>query len=116
METINLESVAIFKAVVEEGGVVRAAAKLHRVPSNVSTRIRQLEEYLGVRLFRRQGRTLNLSAEGRTLHNYSLRLLRLAEEAVPELRTGNVQGTFRLIPAESTAETRIGANQHQSHA
>ena len=48
METINLESVAIFKAVVEEGGVVRAAAKLHRVPSNVTTRIRQLEEFLAL--------------------------------------------------------------------
>ena len=50
MGTIDLESLAIFKAVVEEGGVVRAAAKLHRVPSNVTTRIRQLEEFLGVRL------------------------------------------------------------------
>ena len=107
METINLESVAIFKAVVEEGGVVRAAAKLHRVPSNVTTRIRQLEDYLGVRLFRRQGRTLNLSAEGHKLHNYSLRLLRLADEAVHELRTGKTQGTFRLGALESTAGTRL---------
>jgi len=116
METINLESVAIFKAVVEEGGVVRAAARLHRVPSNVSTRIRQLEEYLGVRLFRRQGRTLNLSAEGRTLHNYSLRLLRLADEAVHELRTGKAQGTFRLGALESTAGTRLAPILSRYHA
>src|SRR5262249_30775670 len=77
------------------------------VPSNVTTRVRQLEEYLGVRLFRRQGRTLKLSAEGRTLHNYSLRLLRLADEAVHELRTGKAQGTFRLGSLESTAGTRL---------
>ena len=107
METINLESVAIFKAVVEEGGVVRAAAKLHRVPSNVTTRIRQLEEFLGVRLFRRQGRTLSLCAEGRALYNYSLRLLRLSDEAVHELRSGKTQGTFRLGALESTAGTRL---------
>jgi DNA-binding transcriptional LysR family regulator len=116
METINLESVAIFKAVVEEGGVVRAAARLHRVPSNVTKRIRQLEEYLGVRLFRRQGRTLNLSAEGRTLHNYSLRLLRLADEAVHELRTGKAQGTFRLGALESTAGTRLAPILSRYHA
>lgn len=107
MGTIDLESLAIFKAVVEEGGVVRAAAKLHRVPSNVTTRIRQLEEFLGVRLFRRQGRTLSLCAEGRTLHNYSLRLLRLADEAVHELRSGTTRGTFRLGALESTAGTRL---------
>jgi len=107
MGTIDLESLAILKAVVEEGGVVRAAAKLHRVPSNVSTRIRKLEEFLGVRLFKKQGRTLGLSAEGRTLYNYSLRLLRLADETVHELRTGKAQGTFRLGALESTAGTRL---------
>src|SRR5215471_13468488 len=116
METINLESVAIFKAVVEEGGVVRAAAKLHRVRSHVTTRIRQLEEYLGVRLFRRQGQTLNLSAEGRTLHNSSLRLLRLADEAVHELRTGKARGTFRLGALESTAGTRLAPILSRYHA
>ena len=116
MGTIDLESLAIFKAVVEEGGVVRAAAKLHRVPSNVTTRVRHLEEFLGVRLFRKQGRTLSLSAEGRTLHNYSLRLLRLADEAVHELRTGKTQGTFRLGALESTAGTRLAPILSRYHA
>lgn len=107
MRTIDLESLAIFQAVVAEGGVVRAAEKLHRVPSNVTTRIRQLEEFVGVRLFRREGRTLSLSAEGETLLNYAVRLLRLADEAVNELRTGKPQGTFRLGSLESTAGSRL---------
>jgi DNA-binding transcriptional LysR family regulator len=107
MRTIDLESLAIFKTVVDEGGVVRAAAKLHRVPSNVTTRVRQLEEYLDVKLFKKEGRTLNLSAEGRTLLNYSIRLLRLADEAVSEMRTGKPQGVFRLGSLESTAGTRL---------
>lgn len=107
MRIIDLESLAIFRAVVEEGGVVRAAAKLHRVPSNVTTRIRQLEDYLGVRLFRKEGRTLSLSAEGGTLLNYAGRLLRLADEAVNELRTGKPQGSFRLGSLESTAGSRL---------
>jgi DNA-binding transcriptional LysR family regulator len=107
MRTIDLESLAIFKAVVEEGGVVRAAAKLNRVPSNVTTRVRQLENCLGVRLFRKEGRALSLSAEGRTLLSYSGRLLRLADEAVNELRTGKPQGTFRLGSLESTAGSRL---------
>ena len=116
MRTIDLESLAIFKAVVEEGGVVRAADKLHRVPSNVTTRIRQLEEYLGVRLFKKEGRTLALSAEGSTLLNYANRLLRLAEEAVNELRTGKPQGTFRLGSLESTAGSRLAPILSRYHA
>ena len=54
MRTIDLESLKIFRTVVDEGGVVRAANKLNRVQSNVTTRIRQLEEHLGTRLFRRE--------------------------------------------------------------
>lgn len=116
MRTIDLESLAIFRTVVEEGGVVRAAEKLHRVPSNVTTRIRQLEEFLDVRLFRREGRTLGLSAEGETLLNYAARLLRLADEAVNELRSGKPQGVFRLGSLESTAGSRLAPVLSRYHA
>jgi DNA-binding transcriptional LysR family regulator len=116
MRTIDLEALLIFRTVVSEGGVNRAADKLHRVPSNVTTRIRQLEEFLGVRLFRRDGRTLALTAEGRTLLNYATRLLRLADEAVDELRSGKAQGVFRLGSLESTAGSRLAPILSRYHA
>jgi DNA-binding transcriptional LysR family regulator len=92
MRTIDLESLKIFRTVVDEGGVVRAANKLNRVQSNVTTRIRQLEELLGTRLFRREGRSIRLSSEGHTLLTYADRLLRLADETVSEMRTGKPKG------------------------
>jgi DNA-binding transcriptional LysR family regulator len=107
MRTIDLESLKIFRTVVDEGGVIRAANKLHRVQSNVTTRIRQLEEHLGTRLFRREGRFIRLSAEGQTLLVYADRLLRLADEAVSEMRTGKPKGAFRLGSLESTAGSRL---------
>ena len=116
MRTIDLESLAIFRTVVEEGGVIRAAEKLHRVPSNVTTRIRQLEDYLGVRLFRKEGRSLTLSSEGEMLLNYALRLLRLADETVNALRSGKPQGTFRLGSLESTAGSRLAPILSRYHA
>lgn len=118
MRTIDLESLLIFQTVVSEGGVNKAAERLHRVPSNVTTRIRQLEDFLGVRLFRREGRTLSLSSEGHTLLNYANRLLRLADEAVNELRTGQPQGLFRLGSLESTAGSRLApilSRYHDEH-
>src|SRR5262245_59033852 len=107
MRTIDLESLKIFRTVVDEGGVVRAARKLNRVQSNVTTRIRQLEQVLGTRLFRREGRSIRLSAEGQTLLAYADRLLRLADEAVSEMRTGKPRGAFRLGSPETTAGTRL---------
>ena len=41
--TMDLADLRIFKTVVEEGGIVKAARKLHRVQSSITTRIRQLE-------------------------------------------------------------------------
>jgi DNA-binding transcriptional LysR family regulator len=107
MRTIDLESLKIFRTVVDEGGVIRAAGKLNRVQSNVTTRIRRLEEYLGTRLFRREGRSIHLSSEGQNLLVYADRLLRLADEAVSEIRAGKPKGVFRLGSLESTAGSRL---------
>jgi DNA-binding transcriptional LysR family regulator len=116
MRTIDLESLRIFRAVVDEGGVVRAAAKLNRVQSNVTTRIRQLEGHVGARLFRREGRNIRLSAEGQKLLGYADRLLRLADEAVSEMRTGKPRGVFRLGSLESTAGSRLPPLLSRYHA
>ena len=110
------KSLKIFRTVVDEGGVVRAATKLNRVQSNVTTRIRQLEQHLGTRLFRREGRSIRLSAEGHTLLVYADRLLRLADEAVSQMRTGKPKGIFRLGSLESTAGTRLAPILSRYHA
>jgi DNA-binding transcriptional LysR family regulator len=47
---MDLADLRIFRSVVDEGGITRAAEKLNRVQSNVTTRVRQLEEDLGVNL------------------------------------------------------------------
>src|SRR3974377_1580649 len=97
----------MFGTVGDEGGIARAAHKLNRVPSNVTTRIRQLEEHLDTRLFRREGRSIRLSAEGHVLRIYADRLLRLADEAVSEMRAGKPKRVVRLGSLESTAGSRL---------
>jgi DNA-binding transcriptional LysR family regulator len=107
MRTIDLDSLEIFRTVVAEGGVIRAADKLHRVQSNITTRIQQLEQRLGHKLFRREGRSLALSPAGAALLPYAERLLRLADEAESEFKSGLPLGTFHLGSLESTAGSRL---------
>ena len=45
MRMMDLDDLHIFRCVVREGGVSRAASRLHRVPSNVTTRIRQRSKH-----------------------------------------------------------------------
>jgi DNA-binding transcriptional LysR family regulator len=104
---MDLEDLHIFRCVVREGGVTRAAERLHRVPSNVTTRIKQLEQRLGVTLLRRQGRSLALTDAGRTLLGHAERLLQMADLAEQELRSGVVRGVLRLGSLESAAGARL---------
>ena len=118
MRSIDLDSLEIFRTVVQEGGVIRAANKLNRVQSNVTTRIKQLEQRLGRTLFRRQGRGLVLSPEGELLLSYAQRLFRLADEAESELRSGLAVGVLRIGSLESTAGSRLApvlSRFHRQH-
>ncbi|STJ80633.1 transcriptional regulator YneJ [Escherichia coli] len=51
---MDLTQLEMFNAVAEAGSITQAAAKVHRVPSNLTTRLRQLETELGVDLFIRE--------------------------------------------------------------
>ena len=104
---MDLSDLKIFVAVVREGGVTRAAEKLHRVQSNVTTRVRQLEEKLNTKLFDRRGKRLVLTPSGRTLLDYADRLLSLASEAEAAVQGGKPRGIFRLGSMESTAAVRL---------
>lgn len=104
---MELSDLAIFRAVVEAGGVTRAAERLHRVQSNITTRIRQLEEKLGTPLFIREGKRLHLSPAGQVLLDYAQRLLALADEARDAVRDGSPRGALVLGAMESTSAVRL---------
>jgi DNA-binding transcriptional LysR family regulator len=104
---MELSDLRIFKAVAEQGGITRAAQSLHRVQSNVTTRVKQLEQRLGTRLFNRQGRRLVLSSEGRLLLEYAERLLELSSQAQAALKGHAPQGVLKIGALESTAATRL---------
>lgn len=104
---MDLSDLRIFSAVVREGGVTRAAERLHRVQSNITTRIRQLEEDLSVALFIREGKRLHLAPAGQVLLDYADRLLALADEARDAVQDAKPRGTFRLGAMESTAAVRL---------
>ncbi len=106
MDLVQLE---IFKAVAEQGSISAAAQHIHRVPSNLTTRIKQLEEDLGVKLFIREKSRLRLSPAGWNFLEYTRRILDLVHEARLTVAGEDPQGTFALGSLESTAAVRIPA-------
>lgn len=104
---VELSQLRIFQAVAETGSVTRAAEQLHRVPSNLSTRLRQLEQQLGVELFHRERQRLQLSPAGKVLLDYAGRMLTLHDEAFAAVQGGEPAGEFILGSMYSTAAIHL---------
>ena len=104
---MDLSDLHIFKTVAEEGGIARAASKLHRVPSNISTRVKQLEQSVGAQLFVREKQRLFLSPSGEHLLGYADKLLRLSAEALGAVSKAPPRGLLRLGALESTTASRL---------
>ncbi|AYC33637.1 LysR family transcriptional regulator [Pseudomonas cavernae] len=106
---MELSQLRIFQAVAEEGSIAKAAVRMSRVPSNLSTRLRQLEESLGVELFLRERQRLQLSAAGKVLQSYAERLFALQAEAEAALKGGEPAGDFTIGSMYSTAAIHLPA-------
>lgn len=104
---MDLAVLEIFQAVAEEASVTRAAQRLDRVQSNVTTRIKQLEDDLGVALFLREGKRMVLTHEGARFLDYARKLMSLADEARQAMHPAHPVGHLRIGSMESTAASRL---------
>ncbi|MBW8365548.1 MAG: transcriptional activator NhaR [Rhizobium sp.] len=68
---LNYKHLYYFRTVAKAGALNRAAEKLHLTPQTLSGQISTFEERLGVALFRRSGRRLELTDAGRTALVYA---------------------------------------------
>ncbi|MBT6628652.1 MAG: LysR family transcriptional regulator, partial [Gemmatimonadetes bacterium] len=85
---MNLQHLRYFLAVSRSNSFTQAARQLHVTQPTVSGGVAELEKELGVRLFHRAGRKVELTLEGRTLSNYALRIEDLVDEAQDRVSAG----------------------------
>jgi LysR family transcriptional regulator, cell division regulator len=116
---MDLSVLRLMRAVSETGSISRAALELNCVQSNVTARLRRLEEDLGAALFLRTPRGMVPTAAGQVLDLYAQRLLTLADEAKRAVQAMS-QGTaaLRLGSTETTAAVRLPhvlARFHKEH-
>lgn len=104
---MNHTSLEIFRVVAEELSIVKAAKRLGRVQSNITTRIQLLEEELDALLFIRENKKLRLSPQGKQFLVYTKKILGLAQEARQCLHPTVPTGTLALGTMESTAASRL---------
>lgn len=109
MSPLTLVDLRVFCAVAETLSVTQAANRLYRTQPAVSRQIAELEKHLGVSLFFRRGRRLELTPAGEELHGRSQALLEEAGDLArraQQLATGNAS-VLRIGAMSSALESLI---------
>lgn len=122
MEWLNYHHLFYFHAIVQEGGLARAANRLRLTHSTLSAQLRTLEEFFGQPLFDRKGRRLSLTPFNAEVAQYAVDIFKLGSELVevargrsasrrPVLRIG-VVGTLPRTIVYRLVEPALNAGQH----
>lgn len=106
---MELRHIYTFQAIVQEGSFLKAAEKLMYAQSTITLHIQQLEAELGVKLFLRQGKKVQLTEAGRSLQEQSDSLVARAmalQQTMFDLVAGDA-GHVRIGVIEPTASRRL---------
>lgn len=102
METLDIDGLRAFVAIVDSMSFSRAGETIGRSQSAISLRLRRLEQSLEVSLLvRRQGRVIELTASGHKLLGFARQIIALNDIALREISGRTSVGRVRLgLPAD----------------
>ena len=96
MEFLNYHHLRYFWTVAKEGGLSKAATKLHVSQPTISAQIKALEEVLGQKLFRRAGRNLALTDAGQQVLSYAEEIFSVGQELLHAVKQRRTSRPLRL--------------------
>ena len=107
---------SFFVATAEAGSFSAAAQRLNYAQSNLSSRIKQLEEELGEQLFYRHRKGVTLTAKGHVFYNYSVKMLRLSDETITAIKNmDEARGQLLIGSIEATVMDDLPALLSEYH-
>ena len=105
---MDVTDLKVVDAVARHGSMNKAASELNTVQSNVSARIRSLEDELGVALFQRSARGVQVTPAGRRILPFAARLSKLLLDASSAARDdGHPKGVLEIGTLETTLAMRL---------
>lgn len=107
---MNFKHLHYFWVTAKAGGIMRAGEQLHTTPQTLSGQIKLLEDWLGRKLFRKSGRQLELTEDGRLALGYAEQIFTLGAELEASLRQAQVGSRvleFRVGVADSVAKSVV---------
>jgi LysR family transcriptional activator of nhaA len=106
VSSLNYKHLRYFWMVAKTGSIAKAAAQLHLTPHSISGQLSEFADTLGVELFRRTGRNLELTETGRRIVSYADDIFSTGDELLELLRDKTFTTTisFRVGCADSVSK------------
>ena len=105
---MNYKHLLYFWVTAKAGGVMRAGEQLHTTPHTLSAQIKLLEDWLGHKLFKKAGRNLELTEDGRLALGYADQIFTLGAELEAAVRApyaGQQVLDFKVGVADSVSKS-----------
>src|ERR1700722_8932811 len=109
MEFLNYHHLRYFWMVAKEGGLRKAAEKLHVSQPTISAQIADLEAMLSEKLFRRNGRNLALTDTGREVLSYAEEIFSLGQDLLSSVKQQSTQRPLRVLVGVADALPKLVA-------
>lgn len=105
---MEIRDLKIFIAVAQNNSISKAANQLHYVQSNITARIKHLEEQLETSLFHRSSKGVSMTSAGELLLDYAHRIVQLEKEAESVIKDrSKPRGKLSIGTMETTAAVRL---------
>ncbi|HEX9171763.1 MAG TPA: transcriptional activator NhaR [Telluria sp.] len=106
MASLNYKHLRYFWMVAKTGSIARAAGQLHLAPQSISGQLTEFAQALGVDLFRKTGRSLELTDMGRRVLSYADDIFSVGDELLDVVRdqSRRVTTAFRVGCADSVSK------------
>ncbi|GGY49381.1 transcriptional activator NhaR [Pseudoduganella sp. SL102] len=107
--SLNYKHLRYFWMVARTGTIARAAEQLHLTPQSISGQLTEFAETLGVELFRRAGRTLELTEAGTRVLSYADTIFRTGDELIEALHDESVHATRFLVGCADSVSKMVAS-------
>lgn len=107
MSNLNFKHLRYFWMVARTGSIARAAEQLHLTPQSISGQLTEFADTLGVELFRRSGRNLELTDAGRRILGHADTIFSSGDELLEAVRDEAVRATRFLVGCSDSVSKAI---------
>jgi LysR family transcriptional regulator, transcriptional activator of nhaA len=111
MEWLNYHHLRYFWTAAKEGSLAAAAEKLHVSQPSISEQVRELENALGEKLFRREGRNNKLTETGQMVFGYADEIFALGRELISSVKQRPSEKTLRFYVGVADSFPKLVTNE-----